>query len=121
LPAPAEGLLALARLRVAALVRGIDEIAMSSVRPGGTRRPVVRLSPVRLPASAEVRLRRSAPGAAYREDLAQLLVPIPEGERAADAVRQLVEDLIPAGSPGDAATTDGTGATGATGATRASL
>jgi transcription-repair coupling factor (superfamily II helicase) len=109
-PPPAENLLALARLRVAALTRGIDEIAMSSVRPGGTRRPVVRLSPVRLAASAEVRLRRSAPGATYRADMAQLLVPIPEGGRAADAVRQLVEDLIPAGTSGDAAATGGTGA-----------
>ena len=41
--------------------------------------PVVRLSPVALPASAQVRLRRLAPGATYREDLAQLLVPMTTG------------------------------------------
>ena len=58
-PPPAEGLLALARLRASALARGIGEVAMSSVRPGGTRRPMVRLSPVALPASAQVRLRRA--------------------------------------------------------------
>ena len=51
-PPPAEGLLALARLRAGAMARGIGEIAMSSVRPAGTRQPVVRLSPVTLPASA---------------------------------------------------------------------
>ena len=90
---------------MAALARGIDEIAMSSVRPGGTRRPMVRLSPVRLPASAEVRLRRSTPGATYREDMAQLLVPIPDGELAADGVRRLVEELIPAGADGGSGTT----------------
>ncbi len=117
LPAPAEGLLALARLRAAALVRGIDEIAMSSVRPGGTRRPVVRLSPVRLPASVEVRLRRSAPGATYREDSAQLLVPIPDGERPADAVRRLVEDLIPAATSGESGAAGRPGAAGGPGAT----
>ncbi len=76
LPAAAEGLLALARLRASALTRGITEIATSSVRPGGTRQPVLRVSPVTLPASAQVRLRRVAPGATYREEMRQLLVPL---------------------------------------------
>jgi transcription-repair coupling factor (superfamily II helicase) len=96
LPEAAQGLLALARLRAAAMARGIREIAMSSVRPGGTRRPVVRLQPLSLAASAQVRLRRLAPGAAYREELHQLLVPISEDERGADVVRGLLEDLVPA-------------------------
>jgi transcription-repair coupling factor (superfamily II helicase) len=96
LPEAAQGLLALARLRASAMSRGISEIAMSSVRPGGTRRPVVRLQPMALAASAQVRLRRLAPGAAYREDLNQLLVPIPEDERAADLVRGLLDELVPA-------------------------
>ncbi len=48
-----------------------------------------------LPASAQVRLRRLAPGATYREDLAQLLVPITNGDPAPDAVRRLIEELIP--------------------------
>ncbi len=105
LPDPAQGLLAVARLRAAAMARGITEVAMSSVRPGGTRQPVVRISPVTLPASAQVRLRRVAPGATLREDMRQLLVPIPVGERAADGVRTVVEDLIP---PGDSGPADGT-------------
>jgi transcription-repair coupling factor (superfamily II helicase) len=96
LPEAARGLLALARLRASAMARGVNEIAMSSVRPGGTRRPVVRLRPMSLAASAQIRLRRLAPGAVYREDLDQLLVPIPEDERAADVVRGLLEDLVPA-------------------------
>jgi transcription-repair coupling factor (superfamily II helicase) len=95
LPGPAEGLLSLGRLRASALARGIKEVAMSSVRPGGTPRPVVRLSPVALPASAQVRLRRVAPGATYRDDLAQLLLPVPEGAPAAEGVRGVIEDLLP--------------------------
>jgi transcription-repair coupling factor (superfamily II helicase) len=95
LPPAAEGLLAVARLRASALARGVTEIAMSSVRPGGTRAPVVRLSPVVLPASAQVRLRRVAPGAAYREDLGQLLLPVREGVRPAESVRDILEDLLP--------------------------
>ena len=95
LPAPASGLLAVARLRVDAMARGIGEIVVSPVRPGGTRRPTVRLSPVTLPASAQVRLRRVAPDATYREDLGQLLVPVAEGVHAAEAVRRILDELIP--------------------------
>jgi transcription-repair coupling factor (superfamily II helicase) len=98
LPAPAVGLLALTRLRAAALVRGIDEVAMSSARPAGTRLPVVRVSPLRLPASAQVRLRRVAPNATYREESAQLLLPLSSEEPAPDALRRVIETLIPADS-----------------------
>jgi transcription-repair coupling factor (superfamily II helicase) len=98
LPAAALGLLALARLRTAAIRRGIREITQSTVRPGGSRQPVARIAPVRLAASAQVRLRRLVPGASYKDELGQLLVPIGPGERAADVVRELLEDLIP---PGD--------------------
>ncbi len=95
LPPAAEGLLAVARLRVGAMARGIGEVVVSSVRPGGTRRPVVRLAPVHLAASAQVRLRRIAGDATYREDLGQLLVPVPEGRPAAAAVLAILEDLVP--------------------------
>jgi len=100
LPAPAQGLLAVARLRASAMARGIGDVTMSSVRPGGTRQPTVRVSPVALPASAQVRLRRLAPGATYREDLAQLLVPIAAGAPAADTIRSVIEELIPLGDAG---------------------
>jgi transcription-repair coupling factor (superfamily II helicase) len=95
LPVAADGLLGLARLRASALARGITEVAMSSVRAAGGRPPTVRISPVSLPASAQVRLRRLAPGATYREDLAQLLLPITNGDSAPDAVRGVLEDLLP--------------------------
>ena len=96
LPGPAIGLLALARLRAAAMARGVREITMSNARPGGPAQPVARVGPVRLAASAEVRLRRLVPGAVYRQDLAQLLVPMRAGELPANILRQLLEELIPA-------------------------
>jgi hypothetical protein len=80
---------------------------MSSVRPGGIRRPVVRLSPVALPASAQVRLRRLAPGATYRDELSQLLVPIAEGAPAAETVRRVIEELLPV-AQGDSSPDKGT-------------
>ena len=77
------------------MARGVREITMSNVRPGGSTQPVARVCPVHLAASAEVRLRRLVPGATYREDLAQLLIPIRPGELPADVLRQLLEDLMP--------------------------
>ena len=100
LPGPAVGLLALARLRTAAMARGIREITMSSVRPVGAANPVARVAPVRLPASAEVRLRRLAPGASYRADSSQLLIPIRPGALPADVLRELLEELIPQADTG---------------------
>ena len=73
---------------------------MSPVRTGGTRQAVVRVAPVALAASAQVRLRRLAPGATYREDMAQLLVPITEGELPAETVRGVIEALLPAADAG---------------------
>jgi hypothetical protein len=35
------------------------------------------------------------PGATYREELSQLLLPIEPGTLAADVVRELLADLIP--------------------------
>ena len=45
-----------------------------AVGPGG--RAVARLTPVTLPASAEVRLRRLAPGATYQPEVHRLTVPL---------------------------------------------
>jgi hypothetical protein len=57
-----------------------------------------------LPASAQVGLRRLAPGATYREEMGQLLVPITNGVAAADTVRAVIEELVrpaDAGPAGD--------------------
>ena len=95
LPAPAEGLLALARLRVACLAAGITDVAVQPARVGGARHPVARVAPVVLPASAQIRLRRLAPGATYREELHQLVVPLSGDGRPADVLRALLLDLVP--------------------------
>ncbi len=104
LPPAATGLLALARLRVECLRTGIHEVAVAPARVGGARHPVARISPVSLPASAQVRLRRLVPGAAYREQLGQLVVPLTGDEHPAEALRALVVALLPVP---DAVTTTG--------------
>ena len=47
--------------------------------PGRTRRAVARLSPIMLRASARVRLSDSHPRAIYKEEIDQLIVPLPSG------------------------------------------
>jgi transcription-repair coupling factor (superfamily II helicase) len=102
-PPAAAGLLSLARLRAECLRTGIEEIAVSSARAGGARHAVAKLSPVTLPASAQVRLRRVAPAATYREQLRRLVVPLTGDALPADQLGALLATLLPA--PDDAAGT----------------
>jgi transcription-repair coupling factor (superfamily II helicase) len=110
MPPPAEGLLALARLRVECLRLGVTDVAVSPARVGGPSRAVAKLGPLALPASAQIRLRRLAPGAEYREGLRQLVVPLAGPNGAAVALRDVLVGLVPPASPDDeGAVVDGTG------------
>ncbi len=93
-PPPAAGLLALARLRVECLRTGVQEVTVVPARVGGARYPLAKLSPVSLPASAQVRLRRLVPGAELREQFHQLVVPLSKDAHPAEALRSLLADLL---------------------------
>ena len=123
LPAPAEGLLAVARLRVECLRSGVREVSVTPLRPGqapaanavpGTARRgfVARLSPLELPASAQVRLRRLRPEAVVKTQARQLVVPLGRGEEPVEAVTELLRQLVPASGPGSKAGRRGRGARG---------
>ena len=99
LPSAAEGLLDLARLRVECLRIGVGEVTVTPARVGGSRVPIARVTPIELPSSAQIRLRRLVPGATLREDLAQLLVPLDPGRRAAEFLRELLVSLVPETNP----------------------
>ncbi|HLX87338.1 MAG TPA: DEAD/DEAH box helicase, partial [Acidimicrobiales bacterium] len=103
-PPPAEGLLAVAQLRVESLRTGVREVSATPSRsgmsaPGGKRPLTARLSPLELPASARVRLRRLYPDALYKEDAQQLLVPVTSGD-VAERLAELLHALVP--PPSDA-------------------
>ena len=105
LPAPAASLLDVARLRAECLRLGITDISVTVPRRGasgglgGPARAAVKLSPITLAASAEVRLRRLAPGSTYQADQHRLLftlaVPSAGGEYAPVLV-DLLRELVPA-------------------------
>jgi transcription-repair coupling factor (superfamily II helicase) len=104
LPAPAEALLDVARLRVECLRLGITELTVTVPRSLGGRgagtgsRATVKLSPITLAASAEVRLRRLAPGATYQVDLHRLVAPLSTpaaGSEYAPVVLELLGQLVP--------------------------
>ncbi len=109
LPAPAAALLDVARLRVECLRLGITDVSVSQPGRGmapsglGTNGPMatVKLAPITLPASAEIRLRRLAPGATYQPDLHRILVPLaPSGSGAyAPGLVALLGQLLPDETP----------------------
>jgi transcription-repair coupling factor (superfamily II helicase) len=102
LPAPAAALIDVARLRVECLRLGITDLAVTVPRRGMGRGPneraAVKLSPITLPASAEVRLRRLAPGATYQPDQHRLLLSMVAPERGSEYAPGLVallDELVP--------------------------
>jgi len=95
LPEPAQRLVAVARLRLLCRAAGITEVSAASAA-------TVRLSPMTLLDSAQVRLKRMYPGAHYRATTATVQVPIPRaGGVGAPRIRdvelvQMVADVVTA-------------------------
>jgi transcription-repair coupling factor (superfamily II helicase) len=107
LPAPADALLDVALLRVECQRLGVVDLAVSLPRfagegagprggPGG--RAVAKLTPITLPASAEVRLRRLAPGGTYQPEAHRLTFPVapdPATGAYAAGLVSLLRELVP--------------------------
>jgi len=87
LPAPAEALIGVARLRATCVRTGIREVTVA--------RNVIRLSPIALKVSAQIRLQRISRDAVYKEELGQLVVPVLRGVDPVVAVLTLLDQLVP--------------------------
>jgi transcription-repair coupling factor (superfamily II helicase) len=102
LPAPAEALLRVGRLRAACARTGVREVTVVAARTpsapagaagaGGT----ARLSPLPLRASSRIRLQRLWPKSVYKEEQGQLVVPLPRGADPAETLTELLDRLVPA-------------------------
>src|SRR5271170_4764445 len=102
LPETAQRLVAVARLRLLCRAAGVTEVSAASAA-------TLRLAPMTLPDSVQVRLARRYPGARYRATTSTVQVPIPRaGGVGAPRIRDLelvhmVADLLAAldGKPGE--------------------
>jgi len=96
LPEPAQALLRIGHLRAECARLGLREVAVVS---GGAGLSGVtftaRLSPLELKASQKVRLGRLAPKAVFKEDIGQLVLPLPRGSDPASDLAALLEQLAP--------------------------
>jgi transcription-repair coupling factor (superfamily II helicase) len=90
LPVAAEGLLAMAALRLACVARGITTVRVEPPRSGLRRSTRITMSPLNLAVSAQLRLKRLHGARAYDEDSATIRLEI-EGETITPA--SLVEWL----------------------------
>jgi transcription-repair coupling factor (superfamily II helicase) len=86
-PPAATALLDVARLRA--------ECARTGVREANVAKGTARLEPLRLSASQGIRLQRLYKSAVYKEDLGQLVVPLPRDANPAQALVALLTALIP--------------------------
>ncbi|MFK8023316.1 MAG: transcription-repair coupling factor [Ilumatobacter sp.] len=89
LPAPAEALLQVGYLRAECHRLGIRDLQITSSD--------ARLQPLELAMSATIRLRRLAKGAKYKEDLQQLVVPLPRRQDPSTYLVTFLRQLVPTG------------------------
>ena len=95
LPSAAEGLIELARLRVACIRLGINELSVMPARPGIRSVPLARISPMVLPVSAQMRARRLLGDRAYDEASKTLKVELTARRSAPSELRSLLDELVP--------------------------
>ena len=92
LPEPAAALLQVGYLRAECHRLGISDIQMNV---GSGSSGTAKLSPVTLKLSETMRLRRIAKAAIYKEDLDQLIVPLPRGAEPCAFLVRFLDELIP--------------------------
>ncbi len=97
-PAPAEALLDVARLRAECARLGIREVNVAKGPGFGGPEWVARLTPVALKVSQEVRLKRLVKGAVYKPDSGQVQLPIVgrlHGGELPSAIVLLLRQIVP--------------------------
>ncbi len=95
LPEPARILLALSELRVECLRVGVREIQVLPARTGLRRESVARLSPLELPASAQVRLRRLHGEGSYESSSRTVRVVLDPTDPSPRQLTELLRTLCP--------------------------
>ena len=100
LPAAAESLLAVARLRVLCVAAGVTDVSVRSVPGGGGE---ARITPLRLRESRQVRLERLWPSASYEPSSGRLRLPLRSRPEAVGMITDVLERLADQPPPAAAA------------------
>ena len=98
LPPAALGLLELAELRLRCLAHGITTLQVLAAKVGVRSQPVVRLSPLDLSLSTQMRVRRQYGSRAYSEEAKEFRCELPAATTAS-ALIALVDDLFAGTKP----------------------
>ncbi|MEJ7585899.1 MAG: TRCF domain-containing protein, partial [Acidimicrobiales bacterium] len=94
-PEPARRLLEVARLRAECHRLGIRELNITKGPAFGGPAYTARISPLTLRTSQTMRLARLFKGAVYKEDHAQVLLPVPRSPDLAGTMVGLLRQLVP--------------------------
>ncbi|MGI8664194.1 MAG: transcription-repair coupling factor [Acidimicrobiales bacterium] len=94
-PEPAEALLEVARLRAECARIAIREVNVARGPGFGGPAFIVRLSPVTLKVSQEVRLKRLVKQAVYKPEARQLQLPVMKAAQLIDGLIALLRELVP--------------------------
>ena len=97
LPPAAQGLLELAALRLECVAIGVSTLVVMPARPGVRSAPLVRISPLSLSLSQQVRLRRRHGSRAYDEDQRELRVELNANDVTPRRLRDLLSETIASG------------------------
>jgi transcription-repair coupling factor (superfamily II helicase) len=107
LPAPAEALLRIGHLRAECARTGVREVTVVRAGPasgalGGSSGGTARVAPLELKTSQRIRLQRRWPKALFKEEIGQIVVPVPRGADSAEFVTDLLASLVPGETAGTA-------------------
>ncbi|MEZ5143675.1 MAG: transcription-repair coupling factor [Acidimicrobiales bacterium] len=98
-PPEAEALLEVARLRAECVRTGVREVTVTTGSGGaggfGGPKHVARISPIKLPTSKQLRLQRLYKGAVYKDEAAQLQLPVRAARDAVATVEGALRELVP--------------------------
>jgi transcription-repair coupling factor (superfamily II helicase) len=94
LPAPTRGLLELAQLRLVCLDIGVTSVVVMPARVGVRSKPVLRLGPLTLSFSQQVRLRRSYGSSAYNESTKELRIELAPKDATPLSIVTLLDELL---------------------------
>jgi transcription-repair coupling factor (superfamily II helicase) len=94
-PAPAEALLEVARLRAECARLGVREVNVAKGPGFGGPAWIVRLSPIELKVSQQMRLKRLVKDSVYKEEAGQMQVPLRQKAQLVDGLVLLLRQLVP--------------------------